>query len=249
MKIVSVTDISAEAREAAQRHGLGELEQAFAEIPIKIKLSTLLKGGGVKDVGNRLCLFRNGLIRHSAADGTAPEVFRWDQIETTYQLREIRYHRQRPERHYRYDGTRYQYRFIKPGGVELRVGEGVFHDPTKFNKEKSGNLFNSHDEQQYADAGQIACERVAQVQLPAAMRALEAGGTLSFGKASISMAGVDTGKGMVPWQDLSELQVKNGSVVIKKQGKFFSLFDQPAAAIPNFQVFVVLASAMRRQSI
>ncbi|WP_433171298.1 DUF6585 family protein [Actinoallomurus sp. CA-150999] len=247
MKIVSVTDISPEAREAAERNELGKLEQAFAEIPIKIKWSTLIKGGGAQDVGNRLCVFSGGLIRHDAGESTAPQVFRWDQIETTYQFREIGYHRGRYERDYRYTGTRYQYRFIRADGAELLMGEGLFYDRAKYRHvEQTAKLFNSHDEQPYADAGQAACERVAEAKLPAALRALEAGTPMSFGKASISLVGVNTGNGMVPWQDLDEMQVREGRLVIKKKGK--SLFDESAAAIPNYLLFVTLAEMMSRMN-
>lgn len=231
MPILSVTDISREAREAAERSELGVLEHAFALIPLG-----LIKAK--KDVGNRLYAFRDGLIRHDAGKGAAPQVFRWDQIETTYQSRTIHLYNGR------YSGTKYQYRFIRADGAELRL-EGQFIDPQRASRMLT--RATSRDEQRYADVGNAACGRIAQTKLPAAIRAIEAGTTLSFGKISISFAGVHTKKGVVPWQDLSGLQVRDGMVVIRKENKYLALTVHVVRSIPNFPLFYALADAMYRR--
>jgi hypothetical protein len=230
MKIISVNDISPEARKAAEHHELGALEHAFALIPFG-----LFKKDGS---GNRLYAFRNGLIRHDAGEGTAPQVFRWDQIETTYQSET------RQLQNGRYLTTKYRYLFIRADGAELRL-QGEFIDPRYAHPRLARRA--SRDEQQYANLGNAACNRIAQSRLPAAIRAIEAGTTLSFGKISISLAGVHRKQEVVPWQDLNGLQVKRGLVVIRKENKFLALTVQQVGSIPNFPLFYALADAMYRR--
>jgi hypothetical protein len=231
MGIRSVTDISPEAHEAAERSELGVLEHGFALIPLG-----LIKDKA--DVGNRLYAFRNGLVRHDAGKGAAPQVFGWDQIETTYQSRT------REFRNGRYSGTKYRYQFIRADGAELRL-QGGFIDPMYASRMLARR--DTRDEQRYADLGDAACNRIAQTKLPAAIRAIEEGTTLSFGKITISSAGVHTKQGVVPWQDLNGLQVHRGTVVIRKENKFLSLTVQQVGSIPNFPLFYALADAMYRR--
>jgi hypothetical protein len=75
---------------------------------------------------------------------------------------------------------------------------------------------------------------------------LERGEKLTFGDITISLAGVHTAKGLIPWNSIKDVQARQGVITIKQAGKFFPLSSQPVAKIPNAQLFFMLADALRR---
>ncbi len=227
MTVLAVSDISPEVRAAAEQFGLGAFEQAF-------KTDTI-KRFTVVEVG-RTYGFGHGLVQHDIRDGRAPLVFRYDQVMTTYQGRTAGFVNSK------YDSTRFHYRFIRSDGVELEM-KGMYNDRSEVITTLAGRL-NTHQAEQYADLGFLAGQRIALIQLPAAITALEQGQALSFGKVSISRAGVHAKKGIVPWGELRELRISGGYAKIKKEGKFLALSNEPVARIPNFPLFRVLATFM-----
>ena len=78
------------------------------------------------------------------------------------------------------------------------------------------------------------------------MARLERGEKLTFGDITISLAGVHTAKGLIPWNSIKDVQARQGVITIKQAGKFFPLSSQPVAKIPNAQLFFMLADALRR---
>ena len=76
--------------------------------------------------------------------------------------------------------------------------------------------------------------------MPRAIESYSAGGTLHFGKLSINQAGIDNGKEVVPWAQVKSVQVSNGFIVIKKDGKWLNWANVAVAQTPNFFVFLAL---------
>lgn len=76
--------------------------------------------------------------------------------------------------------------------------------------------------------------------LPRALETYNAGGTLQYGKLSVSQAGVGKGKEIVPWAQLKSVQLSNGYIAIKKDGKWLNWANVAIAQTPNFFVFLAL---------
>jgi hypothetical protein len=76
--------------------------------------------------------------------------------------------------------------------------------------------------------------------MPRAIESYNAGGTLQFGKLSVNQAGIGNGKQVVPWAQVKSVQVGNGSISIKKDGKWLNWANVAVAQTPNFHVFLAL---------
>ena len=77
--------------------------------------------------------------------------------------------------------------------------------------------------------------------LPRAIETYNAGGTLQYGKLSVSQAGIGNGKEIVPWAQIKSVQVSNGFIAIKKDGKWLNWANVAVAKTPNYFVFLALA--------
>jgi hypothetical protein len=87
---------------------------------------------------------------------------------------------------------------------------------------------------------QIASES----QLPVTLARLQRGEEVAFGDIKLSLAGVHTAKGLVPWNTIKGVQVHNGAFQIKQAGKFFAVSRLPAGEIPNVPLFTMLVNAL-----
>lgn len=76
--------------------------------------------------------------------------------------------------------------------------------------------------------------------MPRAIERYNAGGTLQFGKLSLSQAGIGNGKEVVPWAQIKSVQVSNGSIAVKKEGKWLNWANVTVAQTPNYVVFLAL---------
>lgn len=153
--------------------------------------------------------------------GKAPQVFRWDQVEAIwFQI----------TRHYRngiYTGTTYMYRVRRNDGQEVVLNN-------RFTK--------------IAQLGELVNERICQTKLPQVIAALNAGQTVTFGPLSLSQAGLQNAKGaLLPWQEITGVDVQSGYIAISKAGKWLKWSNQPVANIPNALLFINLARSVLRQ--
>ncbi|HEU5101667.1 MAG TPA: DUF6585 family protein [Roseiflexaceae bacterium] len=76
--------------------------------------------------------------------------------------------------------------------------------------------------------------------MPRAIESYNAGSTLQFGKLSVNQAGIGNGKEIVPWAQIKSVQVSNGFIAIKKDGKWLNWANVAVAQTPNFFVFLAL---------
>ncbi len=96
---------------------------------------------------------------------------------------------------------------------------------------------------QYKNArqlGDIIRQETTARQLPQAQAAFQAGQTLTFGKLSLSQAGLSNGRETLPWSAVSGVRVVNGAILINRQGKGLAWARQPVSITPNFLVFLTL---------
>jgi hypothetical protein len=76
--------------------------------------------------------------------------------------------------------------------------------------------------------------------MPRAIENYQAGGTLHFGKLSVNQSGIGNGKEVVPWAQVKSVQVSNGSISVKKEGKWLNWANVAVAQTPNVFVFLAL---------
>jgi molecular chaperone DnaK len=218
------TGAAAQAAQEAKKHNLGQFRQSFTA-PKKQGLFRKPSAEGVVEVVQ----FERGLVLLRAS--SPPSSFRWDQIRTVLQSSTERYV------NHVYQGTRYSYTFTCDNGMSWKPA-GTYMASL------SGSI-----EYRYATLCENVARHAADAQLPGRMAALDRGEDLTFGDMVINARGVRTAKhDMVPWAEISDLQVERGYVRIKKAGKFLPLSLKPVSQIPNFLVFITLADTLRKRS-
>ena len=82
--------------------------------------------------------------------------------------------------------------------------------------------------------------------LPDAIRRLETGIPLTFGKLVVSRDGIGTGQEIVPWSQVDPVKFNAGFITISRQGKKLAGGTQSAGKTPNLYVFLALVERMRR---
>jgi len=96
-----------------------------------------------------------------------------------------------------------------------------------------------------ANLGQTLQQEVARALLPRAIAAYNAGSALPFGSLSISVQGINNGSETVPWNQVQNVEVKQGFVLVKKMGKSLNWARVKVSTIPNFPVFMGMVSYAR----
>lgn len=76
--------------------------------------------------------------------------------------------------------------------------------------------------------------------MPRALETYNGGGTLQYGKLRINQTGISNGKEAVPWAQVKGVQVSNGYISVKKEGKWLTWANVAVAQTPNFFVFLAL---------
>lgn len=126
--------------------------------------------------------------------------------------------------------------------VRMRVNfipVGTVHTYTiKTNQGETIKLTSSIDK--VAKLGTLIQAEAFKHLMPRAIESYNAGGTLRFGKLSVNQAGIGNGKEVVPWAQVKSVQVSNGFIAIKKDGKWLSWANVAVAQTPNFFVFLAL---------
>lgn len=85
--------------------------------------------------------------------------------------------------------------------------------------------------------GRIFAARVTRLQLPVAISRYRVGQSISFGVLSVSQAGIGVGDESVTWDEVEDVQTKDGHVRVYKQGERGHWKDAPASMVPNYFVF------------
>jgi hypothetical protein len=144
-------------------------------------------------------------------------VVRWDAIET------VRCQAVRMRVNFIPVGTLYTYTIQATGGETIKLTNSV------------GKV---------AKLGALIQAEAFKQLLPRALETYSAGGTLQYGKLSISQAGIGNGKEIAPWAQVKSVQVSNGFILIKKDGKWLNWANVAISQMPNSFVFLALVGRM-----
>jgi hypothetical protein len=166
------------------------------------------------DFSMRVQMYEHGF---AYTRGTKTHNFRWDEIEAIWQ--HIVTYRVRLLIFYVPVGTGHKYTIRTTDGETIKLTNSV---------NKVGEL------------GSLIQEQVLKHMLPRAIDTYNNGGTLQFGKLSISKQGINNGKETIPWDQVRDIQIDEGHIIVKKAGKRLRWAGADVAKIPNPLLFITL---------
>ena len=180
--------------------------------------------------------YDNGFVYQP--DDAALQTHRWDQVAT------VNWFASRNDTNGAYTGTHYGLALASADGRNLKF-TGTCKDP----QAKGGRNADPRA------AGYLLYQflirtrdTVSTAQLPGAIAALSRGESLTFGDLQISTAGIQAPKGFVPWSSIKAVNIDQGRVSVRQEGKFFSLSSQGAEKIPNCPLFLTLGQMLTRSA-
>ena len=156
----------------------------------------------------RAWLFTDGLAYRERGQ---MRVIRWDEIGWVWQRITRRYVNGVPV------GTDYRYTLQRLDGEKFTLNPRLA---------KIGELGNHLQQELFRRL------------FPQAVEAYNSGQELSFGKLSLSRAGISNGKETLPWEQVKGVKLENGQIVVSKQGKWLAWGGTPAHEVPN--LFILL---------
>jgi hypothetical protein len=90
------------------------------------------------------------------------------------------------------------------------------------------------------DLRKLVEERTLRTMLPAAQEAFDGGAAIGFGKLGVSPDGIHHGNKTLPWEDLKEAKVEDGSLVVRSAGAWLAFCKVPLGEVPNSHVLLAL---------
>jgi hypothetical protein len=176
----------------------------------------LAVGGGMAYFGyrrsrRRAQVFDQGLVYSS---GGATHTWRWDEIAFVWQKIV------RVSVNFIPVGTRYVYTLQHRNGQTIILDDGL---------------------RGIKHLGQTIQEETFTRLMPLAVGAYNNGETLYFGKLSISQQGIGNSKQTIPWSEVKGVEINQGYVGVRREGKWLRWANVPAARVPNLFIFLALA--------
>lgn len=80
--------------------------------------------------------------------------------------------------------------------------------------------------------------------LPQTYQKFQAGGTVEFGLLQVSQAGLGNGKETIPWAEVEEVKLNNGTITVRKAGKWLNWSQVTVGGTPNIYVFLSLVDQL-----
>jgi hypothetical protein len=109
----------------------------------------------------------------------------------------------------------------------------------------SGPTFSKGDPRLPRFVAKLA-EGVSEARLPAHLKALDEGRSLTFGNIVISREGVRAQDGVVPWSQVEPLAFDRGVVVVNRRPRLEPVVRTSLGSIPNLPMFLTLFENLRR---
>lgn len=164
-------------------------------------------------------VFTEGLIR---AQGSKIDVMRWEHVEAVWE--KIVKHRFR--------GlitiyTSYHYTVRRGDGTQFKFGSALKN--TK-------------------QLGVAIQQEVTRRHLPKAIAAYDSGSPANFGPLSVSMQGISKNGVLVPWNQVGQVNLRRGWVIVPKQGSLLAASRTRCSLVPNLEVFLQLVEHARRRA-
>lgn len=188
-----------------------------------------------RDTGHLVHRFEQGFVDEPRPGGGAPPfAMRYDQISWVRQSYLKHY-----LNHY-YNKTSFAFR-IGSSADEVVQWEGSFFD----RKVYSGPSFSKGDPRLPQFVEKLAAG-VSEARLPAHVKALDEGRSLTFGDIVISREGVRAQDGVVPWSQVEPLAFERGVVVVNRRPQRKPVARTSLGSIPNLPMFLTLFENLRR---
>lgn len=166
--------------------------------------------GAIRIRDQRIVVLEKGLVRF---DGRKTEIIRWDEIANVFQAVTDHY----------VNGVKAETTHVYT--VFVKGGRKVVFNDTFTNVEALGATIQSE-----------AMSRL----LPRYAQAYDSGKPVSFGRLTLSKAGISNGTETIPWDQVEAVNIKRGRISVRKQGKWLNWAGQTAAATPNLLIFLAL---------
>ncbi len=99
----------------------------------------------------------------------------------------------------------------------------------------------------YTDSGPLADRLIQNFTTPLLARSLvdlAANRSLSFGPIQVDQHGMSNGREMLPWADVSDIQMSGATLSIKKRGKWLAWSNISTERTPNVLVLLVIVHAL-----
>ncbi|MFL5661801.1 MAG: DUF6585 family protein [Ktedonobacteraceae bacterium] len=84
--------------------------------------------------------------------------------------------------------------------------------------------------------------------LPKAIAAYESGNPANFGPLSVSMQGISKNGVLVPWNQVGQVNLRRGWVIVPKQGSLLAASRTKCSLVLNVEVFLQLVEHARRRA-
>ncbi|GLV58098.1 hypothetical protein KDH_49320 [Dictyobacter sp. S3.2.2.5] len=109
---------------------------------------------------------------------------------------------------------------------------------------KYGSAIKGHSE-----LGAQVQEAVTRVQLPRVVEAFNSGAQIPFGRLNVNAQGINDGKKIIPWDQIGTIEMNQGKVAVRQNGRLLTLSSIKASEVPNFNLLMSLAQYVtsRRQ--
>ncbi len=102
-------------------------------------------------------------------------------------------------------------------------------------------IFNNQVDK-IAGLGAALQQQCAEVMLPRAREAYQAGASVVFGPFSVSQAGITKGNATLPWEQVEQVELRRGVLHVRKKGERRDWAFAMASKVPNLPVLMALAN-------
>jgi hypothetical protein len=131
--------------------------------------------------------------------------------------------------------------------MTYRVRVLIFYIPVKtahkyvIRKKLTGETITLNDTLgNVGELGDHIQDHVLRHMLPGAIETYNNGGTLEFGKLSISQIGISNSKETIPWEQVSGVRIAEGHIIVKKTGKWLRWAGADVGKTPNVFLFITM---------
>lgn len=205
---------------AYSRHGLARLGDVLPA-PLLVGTVALVVGVAAAFEAWRLwplaaCLYEDGFALNSRR---GLQMVHWNQVEAVWQS---------VTRHYTnglYTGTTHVYTVQTKDKVKLVLDDKL---------------------RKVEDLGRGIQHGASNALFPAYVQALQAGQRLDFGPLGLDQNKLYSGNKAVAWSDIKAIKIQKGVIAIKKDKGWFNWASVTVPHIPNFFIFVEIASRLTK---
>ncbi|HLG75414.1 MAG TPA: DUF6585 family protein [Ktedonobacteraceae bacterium] len=121
------------------------------------------------------------------------------------------------------------------------ISTGTTHKYTVQRRDGTKVVFKD-DYVRIEQLGDTISDQLTAIMMPQALATVHAGGTVDFGPISVGPLGLMKGNKVLPWQEVQDVDIRKGQMVIEKQGKYLNWATFYVWKIKNVMVFLHLVN-------